>query len=96
MVLSDCSGLKFLFESDANLPQVVHRWQEKLLQYQFVICHRPGMMMWECKILSRYNKATELWSNNDVDNASTKVSLEEYSEMVKTGVEHQPVIIFTK
>ena len=57
-VLSDCSVPKTIFESEANELHVVHRWQAKILQYQFIIWHRPERMMWECDMLSRYNKAT--------------------------------------
>ena len=57
MVLSDCSGLQKFFESEANVPHVVHRWLAKLLQYRFVIWDRPARMMWECDILSRYKKS---------------------------------------
>ena len=32
MVLPDCSGLQKIFESEANVPHVVHRWRAKLLQ----------------------------------------------------------------
>ena len=34
-------------------------------------------------MLSRHNKATELWRNNDVENASKEVSLAAHSEIVK-------------
>ena len=32
-LLSDCSGLQKLFESESNVPHVVHRWRSELLQY---------------------------------------------------------------
>ena len=47
-------------------------------------------------MLSQYNKATELWRKNDVDNESEKVSLSSHSELVKEGAYQQPVVLFTK
>ena len=31
-LMSDCSGTKTFFESEDNVPHVVHIWQDKLLQ----------------------------------------------------------------
>ena len=59
MVLPYCSGTEKIFESEANLPHLVHIWKDELLQYQLVIWHRPRMM-WEFNIMSLYNKVTEL------------------------------------
>ena len=39
-----------------------------------------------------YNKATELWRYNDVDNISTP----SYSELVKEVAGHLTVVLFTK
>ena len=36
-ILSDYSGMQEIFDSEANVPHVVHRWQDKLLHYQLVI-----------------------------------------------------------
>ena len=47
-------------------------------------------------MLSQYNKAIESWRNNDLDNAPTEVSLESHPSMVKEGVDHQQVVLFTK
>ena len=62
---------KKIFKLEANIPHVLHRWQAELFQYKFVIWHRPEKNMWECDMLSRCNKATESWRDNNVDNAST-------------------------
>ena len=67
-MMSDYSGLQKIFESEANVPHVVHRWRSKCLQCQFVIWNRPERMMWECDMLSHYKNATKLWRENDVDN----------------------------
>ena len=50
-----------IFESEANVPHMVHRWRDKLLQYQLVLWHRSEMMMWECNMMLQYNKATQPW-----------------------------------
>ena len=42
-----------IFESEGNVPHLVHRWRPELLQYQFVIWHRPERMIWECDMLPR-------------------------------------------
>ena len=53
-------------------------------------------MMWECDILSQYNKATESWRNNDVDNASIEISLAAHPSMLKERADHNAVVLFTK
>ena len=70
-VLSYCSGMQELFESESSVPHVVQIWRAKLLQYQFLIWNRTAIMMWECDMLSQYNKATESCKENDVGNAPT-------------------------
>ena len=47
-------------------------------------------------MLSQYNKATESWRENDVDNASTEVSLSAHLAIVKERVDYNPVVLFTK
>ena len=85
-----------LFESEANVPHVVHRRKAELLHYQFLMWHRPERTMWECDIFLQYNKATESWRENDAENAPTEVSLTAHSEMAKERADHQPVVIRTK
>ena len=46
-VLSYCSGLQNIFESESNVPHMVHRGRAVLLQCQILICHRLESMMWE-------------------------------------------------
>ena len=75
---------------------MAHRWLAELLQYQFIIGHRPERVMCECDMLSGYNKTTESWRDNDVKNASTEVSLALHLSMVKEIEHHQPVVLFTK
>ena len=53
-------------------------------------------MMWECDMLSQYNKATESWSKNDVENASSEVSLAAHPSMVNEVADHQPLVLFKK
>ena len=75
---------------------MVHRWRDDLLQYQFIICQQPERMMWECDILSQYNKATELWRESDVENAFTEVSLVAHLEVADERADHKPMVLFTK
>jgi hypothetical protein len=59
--LTDCSGLKKFFEGDDIPTHMIQRWRMQLLRYDFTIVHRPGRMMFECDLLSRYNQETEKW-----------------------------------
>ncbi len=59
--LTDCSGLRQFFESDIGSNRTLQRWRVELLQYHFMIEHRPAAMLTECDTLSRYNAATAEW-----------------------------------
>ena len=59
--LTDCSGLRKFFEGDDLPTHMIQRWRMQLLRYDFTIVHRPGRMMFECDLLSRYNMWTEEW-----------------------------------
>jgi hypothetical protein len=62
--LTDCSGVKKFFEGNDVPTHMIQRWRMQLLRYDFTIVHRPGRMMFECDMLSRYNQATEAWREN--------------------------------
>ena len=59
--LTDCSGLRKFFEGDDIPSHMIQRWRMQLLRYEFTIVHRPGRMMFECDLLSRYNMETAKW-----------------------------------
>ena len=59
--LTDCSGLKKFFEGEDIPTHMLQRWRMQLLRYDFTIVHRPGRMMFECDLLSRYNQDTQAW-----------------------------------
>ncbi|HSN23535.1 MAG TPA: ribonuclease H family protein, partial [Methylomicrobium sp.] len=59
--LTDCSGLRKFFEGDDVPTHMTQRWRMQLLRYDFTIVHRPGRMMFECDLLSRYNQETQKW-----------------------------------
>ena len=63
--LTDCSGLRKFFEGDDVPTHMIQRWRMQLLRYEFTIAHRPGRMMFECDMLSRYNRETEEWREED-------------------------------
>ena len=63
--LTDCSGLRRFFEGDDIPTHMMQRWRMQLLRYDFTIVHRPGRMMFECDLLSRYNQDTEAWRKDD-------------------------------
>ena len=45
LVLSDCSGLQKIFESEANAHHMVHMWRSELFQCQFVTWHFPASII---------------------------------------------------
>ena len=94
-VLTDCSGLQKFFESEANVPHVIHRWRAELLQYQFVIEHRPARMMWECDMLSRYNRVTEAWRQEKEKNEPTQESAGVQTVLVGSENEDK-VVLFSE
>ena len=47
-------------------------------------------------MLLQYNKATESWRDNAMDNAPIEVSLAAQSEMVKERADQQTVVLFKK
>ena len=53
-------------------------------------------MIWECGMLSQYNKSTQMWRYNDVYNALTEVSLSAHSALVKERADHLPVVKFAE
>ena len=63
--LTDCSGLRKFFEGDEVPTHMVQRWRMQLLRYDFTIAHRPGRMMFECDMLSRYNLETDAWRQQE-------------------------------
>ena len=63
--LTDCSGLRKFFEGDDIPTHMIQRWRMQLLRYDFTIVHRPGRMMFECDLLSRYNQETAKWREPD-------------------------------
>ena len=63
--LTDCSGLRKFFEGDDIPTHMIQRWRMQLLRYDFTIVHRPGRMMFECDLLSRYNQETQKWRESE-------------------------------
>ena len=65
--ITDCSGAKKFFETDYEATHTMQRWKLELLRFDFTIVHRPGKMLTECDMLSRYNSWTEAWRYNEPD-----------------------------
>ena len=61
LLLGDCSGLSKFFDpqpgDELSPNHQLNRWRAELLAYQFKMEHRPAKMMYECDLLSRYNRA---------------------------------------
>jgi hypothetical protein len=76
--IADCSGLvlKF-FETEYEASHTMQRWKKlELLQFNFMIVHRPARMLTECDMLSRYNTWTDAWRDGEEKTAEkTRVSL---------------------
>lgn len=71
--LTDCSGLKKFFEGDDIPTHMIQRWRMQLLRYDFTIVHRPGRMMFECDLLSRYNQETQAWRETETSTPSPPI-----------------------
>ena len=71
--LTDCSGLRKFFEGEDIPSHMIQRWRMQLLRYDFTIVHRPGRMMFECDLLSRYNTETAKWREPNEVAAQPKV-----------------------
>ena len=80
--ITDCSGLKQFFETEYEATHTLQRWKLELLRFDFTIVHRPGKMLTECDMLSRYNTWTDNWRNPTEDgqqtNGRTLLTYQEY------------------
>jgi hypothetical protein len=62
--ITDCSGVKNFFETDYEATHTQQRWKLELLRFDFTIVHRPGRMLTECDLISRYNTWTSAWRDD--------------------------------
>jgi hypothetical protein len=62
--ITGCSGVKNFFETDYEATHMQQRWKLELPRFDFMIVHRPGRMLTEYDMLSRYNTWTSAWRNN--------------------------------
>ena len=58
--ITDCGGLVQFFEGDVEITHTTQRWRLELLAYNFTIIHRPGRMLIECDLLSRYQSIVDV------------------------------------
>ncbi len=63
--ITDCSGLLKFFETDYEATHTIQRWKLELLRFNFTIVHRPGKMLTDCDMLSRYNTWTNEWRKEE-------------------------------
>ena len=59
--ITDCNGLIRFFEGDDDFTHTTQRWRLELLSLNFTIVHRPGRMLFECDLMSRYQSRVEDW-----------------------------------
>ena len=92
--ITDCSGLRKFFETEYEATHTLQRWKLELLRFDFTIVHRPGKMLTECDMLSRYNTWTDLWRQQEEPKqekgiASTMLSYRDYRSKLdrKAGVD---------
>ena len=75
LLLGDCSGLSKFFDpqpgDELSPNHQLNRWRAELLAYQFTMEHRPAKMMYECDLLSRYNRQWEEYRRLYGTNAPT-------------------------
>jgi hypothetical protein len=79
--ITDCSGLTKFFETDYEATHTIQRWKLDPLRFDFTMVHRPGRMLTDCDMLSRYNTWTSEWrtsqeardkEENDTHTTNTK------------------------
>jgi hypothetical protein len=59
--ITDCSGLLKFFDTEYEATHTIQRWKLELLRFDFTIVHRPGKMLTDCDMLSRYNTWCSEW-----------------------------------
>lgn len=72
--MTDCSGLRQIFKTEAVPTHHIQRWKQRLLLYDFTIVHRPARMMTEVDLLSRYNDRADQLREMDEEDNSKKVA----------------------
>jgi hypothetical protein len=73
--ITDCSGLTKFFETDYEATHTIQRWKLELLRFDFTIVHRPGKMLTDCDMLSRYNTWTSEWrTRQEAQDEQTKAT----------------------
>jgi len=93
--LTDCSGLRKFFVGDDIPTHMIQRWRMQLLRYDFTIVHRPGRMMFECDLLSRYNMTTEEWRMAEAKETSVSPKTSSADTMLARAIIEAPPIPFS-
>ena len=76
--LTDCSGLKRFFETSDDPPHhLIQRKRAELLQFDYIMNHRPARMMCECDMMSRYNGITAGWQAIATEGINNKTGHDE-------------------
>ena len=57
--LTDCAGVRAIFESDHLANHKIQRWKYRLMRYEFTIVHRPARMMADADTISRYDRIAD-------------------------------------
>jgi hypothetical protein len=72
--ITDCSGILKFFEMGHEATHTMQRWKMEMLRFNFTIVHRPGKMLTECDLLSRYNMWTDKWRHAKPEPTDTETS----------------------
>jgi hypothetical protein len=83
--ITNCSGLESFFEVDLLPTHHVQRWKMDLLRFDFTICPRPGRMLVECDLLSRYNTWTSEWRKQAEIEANKAKAIEDEQAVKNTN-----------
>ena len=85
--ITDCSGLVKIFETDYEATHTIQRWKLELVRFDFTIVHRPGRMLTDCDMLSRYNTWTNEWRKEEASNTWKNEQQRTENDHVRNGVE---------
>ena len=83
--ITDCSGILKFFEMGHEATHTMQRWKMEMLRFNFTIVHRPGKMLAECDLLSRYNIWTDEWRHAKPNITSTP---DPTSKTLMTRIQH--------
>ena len=99
--ITDCSGILKFFEAH-KATHTMQRWKMEMLRFNITIIHRPGKMLAECNLLSRYNMWTDEWRHTKPDTIDETITSKTLMATIQSDmkreqpeeIHHTPVSFF--